>query len=227
MKLIIGNYNYSTWSLRAWLFVHFHQLPVEVIRIPLDTDQMRVTLEPHFSNQKVPLLLDGALEVWDSLAILEYLGEKFPETLPWPKNASARAVARAVSAEMHSSFAALRNEAPMNCRKRFPGYRLSERALKDIRRIQQLWKYCREGFGSGGPWLFGNFSIADAMYAPVVMRFRSIDVELDKVAMDYCATVNGCASVKQWVSLGFDETEVVTGDELDWPGETITPGGDQ
>ena len=152
---------------------------------------------------------------------------QFPETLPWPKNASARAVARAVSAEMHSSFAALRNEAPMNCRKRFPGYRLSERALKDIRRIQQLWKYCREGFGSGGPWLFGNFSIADAMYAPVVMRFRSIDVELDKVAMDYCATVNGCASVKQWVSLGFDETEVVAGDELDWPGETITPGGDR
>jgi glutathione S-transferase len=221
MKLIIGNYNYSTWSLRAWLYVHYHQLPVEVERIPLDTDQMRETLEPHFSNRKVPLLIDGELEVWDSMAILEYLGEKFPETSPWPKNLAARAVARAVSAEVHSSFSTLRSEAPMNCRKRFPGYQLSEKALKDIRRIQRVWQYCRDGYGSEGPWLFGEFSIADAMYAPVVMRFRSIDVELNKIAMNYCATVNACDSIRLWVSLGFDETEVVAQDELDWPGEII------
>ncbi len=221
MKLIIGNYNYSTWSLRAWLFVHLHNLPVEIVRMPLFTEQMRMTLESHFSNQKVPLLLDGEIEVWDSLAILEYLGEQFPETGAWPQDAAARGIARAVSAEMHSSFNALRNEAPMNCRKRFPGYRLSSEALLDISRIQQVWEYCRQRHGSGGPWLFGNFSIADAMYAPVVMRFRSFDVELNSVSQDYCQTINSCPSIVRWLELGAAERETVAEDEVDWPGELI------
>jgi len=222
MQLIIGNCNYSTWSMRPWLYAHYHQLPIDIVGMNLFSDELLAKLEGHFSNGKVPLLLDGDIEVWDSIAILEYFGEKFPQTDPWPATAAARAAARSVSAEMHSSFTALRNEAPMNCRKRFPGYKLSAQARGDVDRIQSLWRYCRQNFGRQGPWLFGRFSIADAMYAPVVMRFRSIDVELGDIARSYCQTVNDCPSVKQWISNGLGESYIVTEDELDFPGEQLT-----
>ena len=221
MKLIIGNYNYSTWSMRPWLFVHYHQLPVDIVSMRLFSEQLIAELDHHFSNGKVPLLLDGELEVWDSLAILEYLGERFPHTSPWPAASEARAVARAVSAEMHSSFGALRDEAPMNIRTKFPGYALSESARRDITRIQEVWRYCRETYGSEGPWLFGGFSIADAMFAPVVMRFRSVEVDLDPPSAGYCQTMNACESVKHWISLAYGESDTVVEDELDWPSEPI------
>ena len=221
MQLIIGNHNYSTWSMRPWLFVHYHQLPVEVHKMNLFSPALAAKLDGHFSNGKVPLLIDGAFEVWDSLAILEYLGERYSETDPWPEDISARAVARAVSAEMHSSFTALRDEAPMNCRTRFPGFQLSTAAKRDVARIESIWNRCRAEYGSDGPWLFGNFSIADAMYAPVVMRFRSVEVELDDVALEYCETVNRCESVRQWLKLALAEDHIVKEDEIDWPGESI------
>ncbi|MGI9318175.1 MAG: glutathione S-transferase [bacterium] len=221
MQLITGNHNYSTWSMRPWLFVHYHQLPVEINNMRLFSDELVARLERHFSNGKVPLLLDDDFEVWDSLAIMEYLGERFPESSPWPVDIEARAVARAVSAEMHSSFTALRNEAPMNIRKKFPGYVMSEAALKDIARIQKIWRYCRQMYGAGGPWLFGDFSIADAMFAPVVMRFRSVEVTLDKTGQKYCETMNRCESVKQWITLSYAEQDIVVEDEIDWPGEQI------
>ena len=222
MKLIIGDYNYSTWSMRPWLFLHKHNLPVEVKRYDLSSDAMRQVLSDRFSNGKVPVLLDGATEVWDSLAILEYLGERFPDSRPWPKDPEARAVARSVSAEMHSSFGALRGEAPMNLRRRFPGYRLSQAAISDVHRIQTVWRYCRDRFANGGPWLFGEFTIADAMYAPVVMRFRSISVGLDADAANYCRTVECDLSVREWIRRGLAETHRVDEDELDLPSEPVT-----
>ncbi|MGB5706972.1 MAG: glutathione S-transferase [Arenicellales bacterium] len=223
MKLLIGNHNYSTWSMRPWLFVHYHELPVEVICMELFSDDLLQTLEPHFSDGKVPLLLDGKFEVWDSIAIMEYLGERFPESASWPTNREARAVARAVSAEMHSSFSVLREEAPMNIRKRFPGYELSKQALKEVSRIQNIWRHCRNNYGANGPWLFGDFSIADAMYAPVVMRFRSVQVDLDETSQNYCNTINQCESVIRWIDQAYQEQGVVDADEIDWPGESIPP----
>ena len=198
LKLIIGNQNYSSWSMRPWLYVKYHQIECEIEKVVLFSDQAKDKLEQHFSNGKVPLLMNGDLEIWDTMAILEYLAEKFPDTKGWPENTEARAVARSVSAEMHSSFAALRNELPMNCRSYFPGYQLSEAALSDIQRIMTIWNRCRENYAQKGPWLFGEFSIADAMYAPVVMRFRSVDVELDSVSKQYCETMHKCDAVKLW-----------------------------
>ena len=222
MRLLIGDHNYSTWSMRPWLFVHKHALPVEVERYDLSSNEMRRVLDDRFSNGKVPVLLDGTTEVWDSLAILEFLGERFPGTRAWPEDSEARAVARSVCAEMHSSFGALRSEAPMNLRRRFPGYRLSEAALADVRRILAVWRYCRDRHAPEGPWLFGRFTIADAMYAPVVMRFRGIPVDLDARATDYCRTVERDPSVREWIRRGLAESHVVDEDELDWPSEPVT-----
>ncbi len=222
MRLIIGDSNYSTWSMRPWLFVRRHGLPVEVERYGLSSGEMRRVLSKRFSGGKVPVLVDGGIEVWDSLAILEYLGERFPGSAPWPEDPAARAAARAASAEMHSSFGALRAEVPMNLRRRFPGYRPGAAAMRDVDRILAVWHYCRERFGSTGPWLFGRFSIADAMYAPVVMRFRSVPVELDTGAAEYCRTVETDPSVREWIRLALLETRIVEEDELDWPSEAVT-----
>ena len=221
MRLIIGDYNYSTWSMRPWLFVHKYSLPVEIKRYALDTRETHQVLLRNFSNGKVPILLDQTTEVWDSLAILEYLGEKFPQTCPWPSNLQARAVARSVSAEMHSSFTAMRSEAPMNIKRRFPGYMLSEAATADVKRIQSIWSYCTERYADGGPWLFGRFTIADAMFVPVVMRFRSVNVELDDNALQYCETVNNDTSVREWIRQAMSESHRVEADELDWPSQPI------
>jgi len=168
MKLVIGNQNYSTWSMRPWLFVAYHGLEVEIEKLSLNDLPV---IQKRFAHGKVPVLIDGSLEIWDSMAILEYLAETYPDLRGWPQETHARAVARSVSVEMHSSFQALRRELPMNCRKYFLDYQLSNTAMKDVKRIQQIWNLCRERYGSGGPWLFGRFGIADSMYAPVVMRF--------------------------------------------------------
>ena len=221
MKLIIGNQNYSTWSMRPWLFIKHHNLDVEIEKLVLFASETVDKLSQYFSNGKVPLLTDGDLEIWDSLAILEYLAEKFPDCRGWPLEPSARAVARSVCAEMHSGFSALRNEMPMNCRAYFPNYTLSEAGLKDISRIQQIWNTCRATYGQSGPWLFGEFSIADAMYAPVVMRFRSVDLDLDPVSKSYCDTMHQNSAVMQWLAEGAMETDTLKEDELEWPSQRI------
>jgi glutathione S-transferase len=223
MKLIIGNQNYSSWSMRPWLFVKYHELDIEVEKVLLFAPKTVEKLANHFSNGKVPLLVDDEFEIWDTIAILEYLAEKFPETGAWPAHNQARAVARSVSAEMHSSFAALRNELPMNCRRFFPGYTLSDAALKDVERIREIWNTSRARYGQEGPWLFGRFSIADAMYAPVVMRFRSAEIELDPVSQAYFDTMHQCDAVKQWLADGAAETDVLEEDEIDWPSEALSP----
>ena len=221
MKLVIGNQNYSSWSMRPWIYIAYHGIEAEIEKICLFTDQARAKLDQHFSNGKVPLLVDGDLEIWDTMAILEYLAEKYPHTSGWPEDAAARAVARAVSAEMHSSFTALRSELPMNCRKFFPGYKLSDSAMADVERIERIWQTCRENYGSSGPWLFGKFSIADAMYAPVVMRFRSMDLELNANSREYYDTMHACPAVQRWLAEGRVETETIEEDELDWSSRDI------
>lgn len=221
MQLIIGNYNYSSWSMRPWLFVDYHALPVEVVKMHLTSEALLSRLRQHFSDGKVPLLVTETGEIWDSLAILEFLGERYPQTHPWPIDSEARAVARSVSAEMHSSFNALRTEVPMNCRRYYPGLRLSQRAQREVQRISEVWSYCRVRFGGEGPWLFGSFSIADAMFAPVVMRFRSVDIELTEDASAYCETVSQSASVKKWIEMALNEPETIDAAELDLPSQIL------
>lgn len=214
LKLVIGNQNYSTWSMRPWLFIAYHGLEVEIEKMSLTNLPL---IRARFPHGKVPVLIDGCSEIWDSLAILEYLAELHPHARGWPANVKARACARSVCAEMHAGFSALRRELPMNCRKFFPDYKLSGQALNDASRIQQIWKMCRESNGAAGAWLFGDFSIADAMYAPVVMRFRSVEIELNPESREYCRTVLECKAVKQWLAESSGESEIVPEDELECP----------
>lgn len=221
LTLIIGNCNYSSWSFRPWLFLAHHEIPFETKNISLFTDTMQAELAPYFSDGKVPVLRDEGLEVWDSLAILEYLSERFPECHGWPEDVRARAHARAASAEMHSSFPDLRNEMPMNCRRRFPGFSPGPGAQRDIQRLFDVWSFCRRTYGQQGPWLFGRFGVADCMYAPVVMRLVSYEIELDPVARAYADTLYQSPAAQRWIALGKAESEVIAEDEADWPSQPI------
>ena len=216
LKLVIGNCNYSSWSLRPWLFLRHHGISFEEQRISLSTPSAHQQLASFFSNQKVPVLFDGEQEIWDSLAILEYLSESFPQLNGWPVERNARATARSVSAEMHSSFMDLRAGLPMNCRRIFPGYGISGAIRRDIDRITELWGYCRDQFGDSGPWLFGDFSIADCMYAPVVVRFIGYDVALNPEAEEYASTVYQSVALQEWIERGRQEPEVIEDEEVDW-----------
>jgi len=221
IKLIIGNCNYSSWSLRPWFFLEHHRIEFETTRVSLFSETMERELSPYFSDGKVPVLQHDDLEVWDSLAILEYLAERFPDCNGWPADRGARAVARAVSAEMHSSFSAIRSELPMNCRRRFPGFRPSPAASRDIDRLNSVWRFCRQQFGREGPWLFGDFSLADCMYAPVVMRLVSYCIELDEISGAYVDTLYNSPAAQAWIALGKAEKEIIREDEADWPSEPI------
>ena len=219
LTLVIGNQNYSSWSLRPWLFLAHHNIPFDCRKVKLFTDSMERELAPYFSDNRVPVLLEGELEVWDSLAILEYLAERHPEKQGWPVDSAARAMARAVSAEMHSGLFGLRSELPMNCRRRFPGFTPGPEAQRDIERVQAVWRLCRERYGMEGPWLFGQFSVADCMYAPVVMRLLSYEIPLDSTGEAYCRTLFQDAVMQQWIRAAEDEVEVIREDEADWPSE--------
>ncbi|MCK9193169.1 MAG: glutathione S-transferase family protein, partial [Nevskia sp.] len=181
MKLVIGNKNYSSWSLRPWLALKVAEIPFEEILIPLyqaDSKARQLAFSP---AGKVPILVDGAVTIWDSLAILEYVAEQYPDRGLWPRAIAARAHARSVSAEMHAGFAALRTAMPMNCRATLAGKGHTPEALADIARIAAIWGDCRARYGNDGPFLFGAFSNADAFYAPVVTRFLTYGVALPDV----------------------------------------------
>lgn len=226
LTLIIGNRNYSSWSLRPWLLMRHFGLDFTERRIALFTDTTDHALEPWFSDGKVPVLVDGDRVVWDSLAILEYLSEQHLAGRGWPAEAGARAVARAVSAEMHSSFASLREELPMNCRKRFCDLPRSAAAEHEIGRVKAIWRRCRSDYGSSGDWLFGDFSIADAMYAPVALRFFGYTVPLEGIEAAYVETVLAHPAVGAWRAAGAAEQEVIAMDEVDHPPcETFTGEG--
>ena len=191
LKLVIGNKNYSSWSMRPWLALRAAGIPFEEIFITLYTGQIDKDRILGFTRSgKVPALIDGDITVWDSLAIIEYLAERFPEAKLWPQDRAARAHARSVSAEMHSGFMALRNECGMNLHRPVSAKSLSENARADIARVQQIWTECRDRHASNGPYLFGAFSGADAMYAPVVHRFRTYAIEVTPSVRDYMNAMN-------------------------------------
>ena len=217
MKLIIGNKNYSSWSLRGWLACKQSGLSFEEILVPMfGEDWEAITkgegdLTP--SSGKVPILWDGESEgaavVWDSLAILEYLADKVGRDRFWPKDAVARGMARSMVAEMHSSYHALRGECPMNVRKRFEGFTPSEACRQDILRILGLWAEARSRFGSGGPFLFGTFGAADVYFAPVVSRFISYQIAVPGFAAAYMQAVWEHEWLQTWIKASDNEEWVI------------------
>ena len=207
--LVIGNKNYSSWSLRPWLAMRQAGLPFREVRIPLYTPESKAQIRSYSPSGKVPCLVDGALAVWDSLAICEYLAERHAQAKLWPADPHARAVARSISAEMHSGFQNLRSNMSMNCRKRFPGMGRTVEVAGEIERVQRSWGEAREKHGAGGPFLFGAFTIADAMYAPVVLRFRTYAVQLNPVCREYADAILALPAMQQWLADAEAETEVI------------------
>ena len=218
LKLVIGNKNYSTWSLRPWFFLTELGIEFEEEMVWLVKADMEVQLEKYFSNAKVPVLFEsgsnGDLSVWDSLAIIETIADKFPEKQGWPADINKRAMARSVAAEIHSSFTDLRNALPMNIRKHFPNYPITGEVQTDLNRIFALWDYCRANKVSDGPWLFGDFSGTDAMFAPVVMRLINYDVKLTGFAAKYVNFVHNSSTMQLWIEGSKSETQIVEEDEV-------------
>ena len=207
--ITIGNRNYSSWSLRAWLPLKQTGTDFDETVIPLDRPETRGAILQRSPNGRVPALDHKGLVIWDSLAIAEYLAAVFPKAKLWPSDQSARAVARAVAAEMHSGFPDLRRELPMDIRSRHPRSALSEGAERDISRILAIWDDCRGRFGNHGDFLFGDFGIADAFYAPVVTRFRTYDVPLGERASQYCSAVLDHPAMQEWAALAAEEPWVI------------------
>ncbi len=205
LTLVIGNKNYSSWSLRPWLALKQAGIAFHEVAVDLYGPDSKARILKHSPSGKVPALIDAGLTVWDSMAICEYAAEVEP-TL-WPLQRAARAVARAVSAEMHAGFAALRSKMPMNCKAALPGQGRTPEVERDIARIAALWEECRERFGGGGAFLFGAFSIADAMYAPVVWRFRTYAVALPPAARAYAEAMEALPAMQEWLAAALAEPE--------------------
>jgi glutathione S-transferase len=214
-QLVIGNKNYSSWSLRAWLALVKSGLPFEEIRVPLDTPGYKERLLANSPSGKVPALREGDVTVWDSLAIVEFAAEAQPSL--WPADRMVRAVARSVAAEMHSGFAALRGAMPMNCRAAGRQVKIEPDIRRDIERIQAIWMDCRQRFGQGGPWLFGAFSGADAMYAPVATRFETYGVQGSPLVAEYVRTVLADPDMQRWYEDARAEQEVIEASEVGIP----------
>ncbi len=209
MKLIIGNKNYSSWSLRPWLVLKHLDIPFEEVLIPLYQQTTAQKIKEHSASGKVPVLIDDDIQIWDSMAICEYLDEKYPNDHLWPQDLKARAVARSVSAEMHSGFVALRQNLPMNIRKQITLPTLEPLVRKDMDRIEQIWMECRTQFGKKGPFLFGKFSIADAMYAPVVLRFKTYGLEVHPTSQEYMNQIMALPALGEWIKEAIKESHVV------------------
>jgi glutathione S-transferase len=210
LKLVIGNKNYSSWSMRPWLALRANDIAFEEIFIPLytgDADKQKIL---GFSPAgKVPTLIDGDITVWDSLAIIEYLAERFPHIRLWPEDRAQRAHARAISAEMHSGFLPLRNECGMNLHRPIHGVALSADAQANIARVQEIWIDCCERYAQQGPFLFGAFGAVDAMFAPVVHRFRTYAIEVAPPVKAYMETMMALPAFAQWTEEGLAETLLI------------------
>jgi glutathione S-transferase len=221
--LIIGNKNYSSWSFRPWIGMKAVGIAFEERVISLNDPEFKRAIAPVSQNGKVPALDDDGVHVWESLAILEYLAEKFPHAGLWPADPSARAHARAVAAEMHGGFAALRGECPMNFWRPVKRRELSADALADVARIDAMWSECRLRYG--GPFLFGAFGAADAMYAPVVSRFYTYAVEVGERSRAYMDAVMALPAWREWKEAALKEPWILPYDEPDWP-TVLREGGD-
>lgn len=207
--LVIGNKNYSSWSLRPWLAMKQAGLEFAEIRIPLDTPDTHREIRRYSPSGRVPVLLHDNITIWESWAICEYIVENFaPQLLP--RDREARAVARAVSLEMHAGFHDLRQNMPMDCRNRFPGEGMNPNVRADIMRIKEIWRNCRHKFGRDGLFLFGEFSLADAMFAPVVSRFITYDVLLTDIEKNYAATIWQLPAMQEWLAAASQEKEIIS-----------------
>ena len=207
LTLYIGNKNYSSWSLRAWLALKQVGTPFKEVVIPLEgAGKPTVAIAAHSPSGKVPALRYGDMVVWDSLAIGEYLASEFHQAHLWPDERIARAFARSASAEMHSGFPALRSQLPMNVRRAPIELARTPEVELEIGRIVSLWGEARHRFGAAGPYLFGRFSLADAMFAPVASRFRTYGVPLDAMATDYIRTIHELPAMQEWIEAAKRET---------------------
>lgn len=214
LTLVIGNRNYSSWSLRPWILLRHLGLPFREVRLALDSPEFEAEIGRYSPTRRVPVLIDGALAVWESSAIMEYLSE-LAGGAGWPSGSQARAIARAACAEMHAGFAALRSGYPMNVRARDRRVPMTAALAASVRRIDALWTDCRQRYGAGGPWLFGAYSAADAMYLPVAFRFRTYGMQgLGPIAASYVASALEDPLVIPWVNAAEAEPETIPGDEV-------------
>ncbi|HWZ40406.1 MAG TPA: glutathione S-transferase family protein [Bradyrhizobium sp.] len=211
LTLVVGNKNYSSWSMRPWLAMRASRIPFEEVFIPLYTDNKadKDRILSFTRSGKVPALIDGDVTVWDSLSIIEYLAERFPEAKLWPQDRAARAHARSISAEMHSSFLPLRNECGMNLHRPIRAVTLTADAQANVARVEQIWTECRERYGKLGPFLFGAFTAADAMYAPVVHRLRTYAIKVAPQAQAYMETMMALPAFAEWTRAGLAETLLI------------------
>ena len=217
MKLIIGNKNYSSWSLRPWIALKVAGIAFDEEVISLDAKDFKARVSKVSGTGKVPALTDGNTHVWESLAILEYLAEKYPSARLWPADPAGRALARAIASEMHAGFVPLRRHLPMNMRRPVMPRQLTPEAQANVRRIEAIWTDCRMRYGTDGAFLFGSFSAADAMYAPVVSRFHTYAVEVGAVARAYMDAVMALPAWGEWRAAALAEPWVLPEDEVDWP----------
>jgi glutathione S-transferase len=210
LTLVIGNKNYSSWSMRPWLALRANGIVFDEDFIPLYTGEADKQRILGFTRSgKVPALIDGDVTIWDSLSIIEYVAERFPEARLWPEDRASRAHARSISAEMHSGFMALRNECGMNLHRPVGTIALSADARANVERIEQIWLECRERYRKLGPFLFGAFGAADAMFAPVVHRFRTYAIAVEPDAAAYMDTMMALPAFAEWTRAGVAETIVI------------------
>jgi glutathione S-transferase len=224
LTLILGNKNYSSWSLRPWIAMRVAGIPFTETVIPLYEPGWREQVLKFSPAGKVPVLIDGDRRIWESLAIIEYLAEKFPGAPLWPADAEARSHARVVASEMHAGFSALRRACPMNLWLPPKPRPQSDEVMANVARIDALWRDCRARFGKGGPFLFGTFGAADAMYAPVVARFHNYGISVSETAQAYMDAVMALPAWAEWRAAALKETWVMRNNEPDWPlvrGESV------
>lgn len=202
MVLVIGNKRTSSWSLRPWVLMKHFEISFEEQLVPLYTSESEKNILKYSPSKKVPALIDDDVLVWESMAIMEYLNEKYPEKKMWPENPKERALARSVANEMHSGFATMRSVMSHDLQKNLPGFDYS-RALTDVNRVMDIWRDCLKK--SGGPFLFKNFSIADAMFTPVVNRFMTYDVKVDTEIAKYMMHIRELPAHKEWIEAGLNE----------------------
>ena len=217
LTLVIGNKNYSSWSLRAWIAMTAAGIAFEEVFVPLSRPDTKERIKKHSPAGKVPVLIDGDGVIWESLAILEHLAERFPKAGLWPTDAAARAHARSIAAEMHAGFQPLRAHCPMNLWRPVEKLALTAEVEANVARVTEIWRMARQRFGNGGPYLFGGFGAADAMFAPVATRFRTYDIECDEVSRAYIEAIHQHPAFKAWRDAAFKETLEIEQDEIDWP----------
>lgn len=213
-KLIIGNKNYSSWSLRSWLLLREAGIEFDEHKIALDVATTAAEMAKHCPGRTVPVLQLGELAVWDTLAIAETVAERWPDAHLWPADSDTRAFARSISAEMHSSFAELRKCMPMNCRAMGRKVALPDKLTNEIDRIIAIWSACHKQYNGDNGWLFGDFSVADAMFAPVVLRFRTYGVNLPESALHYPRRLLESDAMQEWLAAAETETAVIECEEI-------------